>query len=1067
MITTKKISNRRYVTPVNNSNDVIHEYVIENAYKGSTDSLKKVIRKMEKLYPYGNDDLGYVKECVNIINNTSSLLNESQKSSILSEMVQAIKTRKLSEKSLKYINKNLGIANESFKEFVNETMTADRILRNRDKIMNSKSCDFGLRIPRHNGKSRKSNDIILGLIESIDMMNMDDRIKANACLENIKYELDSRGIPVDDIFLTESVFAFFANKNMKNKDILKEIVKENQYVQCNGESIDFIDSILEISLKKRLKNSASTFKALQKRKKEVSKPAKSIEVIGKLDQQDFRDPAKIKNWGVNYVAFVQRLLMKSDSEIITGIPHILKIFKWACFIGLAAQGLAAAFWTIPIVVASCIISNKMNREHVKTFIKKYESDIEAMEKKLDKAKSEEQKKSIQKGIDALEDGLSKLKDYEDSLYTEKENDKRLYGESFYMETKNNILEDYRNAKFEEDFPVLMNILYEEEDMTEEDIDKLATALVDDEDEEEAEEIVNKAVDNLDECEIVKHISDLLNAFRRMSHCIIKMAPIGPLSGAGVITILPISIADVVIKNGLSSHTVHKIIDKFEDVEEDLHERKNYSDEEKARLQKFIDSIETGLIELKCYEQDMYNQSKNAERSKDLVSEASMMTVANDLFHNILCRHQETLYDFMGEERLDMVSQIYKAKNILEDVVYQKFQGLIQHNAIQIAKDEDVENFLHANIEKMSRYVSNSGSVNFRLATFLPMNVPELSQESIRDYLECMCNAIQSYLQNDFCVLFDGDDELYRIELVYGANIKLDKTEKEEVKLDESVIQDSIPLALVEESYEQLANNMDMDKFIMKFCENLSNMKTDEIVIACESILEANVPYIIEGILEQLDTMPKQYLLSNKINKVKTILNKEPEEISGLYELAVRNYNLLDTYQSVVNEASIMTMLKTSLMKFKKKIQGVNDKQKDICRRMDNEFEKFVGGMQKTNIEKAREKVIKGNKIPSITSLVKLGTVAGIGLYLNPVVTAIGAIGALAVSRHTTKQQKQEILDEIDINLKMVEKKIQLADSNSDMKSMEQLLKIERKLKREKQRIIYNMKHYYVNVSSEH
>jgi ribonuclease HII len=84
-------------------------------------------------------------------------------------------------------------------------------------------------------------------------------------------------------------------------------------------------------------------------------------------------------------------------------------------------------------------------------------------------------------------------------------------------------------------------------------------------------------------------------------------------------------------------------------------------------------------------------------------------------------------------------------------------------------------------------------------------------------------------------------------------------------------------------------------------------------------------------------------------------------------------------------------------------------------------------------------------------------VAG-GMYLiNPVVAAIGVIGALAVSKALTERERQMLLDEIDIELKAVEKEISTAESNNRMKDYRQLLTYQRKLQREKQRIKYRLK----------
>lgn len=85
---------------------------------------------------------------------------------------------------------------------------------------------------------------------------------------------------------------------------------------------------------------------------------------------------------------------------------------------------------------------------------------------------------------------------------------------------------------------------------------------------------------------------------------------------------------------------------------------------------------------------------------------------------------------------------------------------------------------------------------------------------------------------------------------------------------------------------------------------------------------------------------------------------------------------------------------------------------------------------------------------------------GVAYAVNPVIAVIGALGSMAVAKQANARERQLILDEIDVHLKIVERKISQAEMNNDLKNMEQLLKIESKLQREKQRIKYRMKVYY-------
>ena len=66
------------------------------------------------------------------------------------------------------------------------------------------------------------------------------------------------------------------------------------------------------------------------------------------------------------------------------------------------------------------------------------------------------------------------------------------------------------------------------------------------------------------------------------------------------------------------------------------------------------------------------------------------------------------------------------------------------------------------------------------------------------------------------------------------------------------------------------------------------------------------------------------------------------------------------------------------------------------------------------------------------------------------------MGALAVSKKLTRRERKAILDEIEVELKVVEKQISKAESDGNMKEYRHYLTAQRKLEREKMRIIYSL-----------
>lgn len=166
------------------------------------------------------------------------------------------------------------------------------------------------------------------------------------------------------------------------------------------------------------------------------------------------------------------------------------------------------------------------------------------------------------------------------------------------------------------------------------------------------------------------------------------------------------------------------------------------------------------------------------------------------------------------------------------------------------------------------------------------------------------------------------------------------------------------------------------------------------------------------------------------------------------------FNFDESYIEPINELSLVNNLKLAQQNLKKSLQKLSDKEKKYSAKMDNAYDRFVYQIEKNMSNKNREAVIKGSVIPSFSALIKLATTAGVASFISPVLSVITVMGGLAASKTATANERKYILDEIEVQLQVIEKKLQLAESNNDMKSYEQLLKIQRQLESEKNRIIY-------------
>lgn len=172
-------------------------------------------------------------------------------------------------------------------------------------------------------------------------------------------------------------------------------------------------------------------------------------------------------------------------------------------------------------------------------------------------------------------------------------------------------------------------------------------------------------------------------------------------------------------------------------------------------------------------------------------------------------------------------------------------------------------------------------------------------------------------------------------------------------------------------------------------------------------------------------------------------------------------DILNTcYYTPIEEAgmSFTNKIKLAGEKVKKTLQKLSDKDKTISKNIDVAANNFSKAAEKSLTNDNREAVIKGSILPSASKVVKGGILAaGTAILIDPIIAVIGVLGWLACSKKYKAKERQMVLDELEIELKMCEKYIALAEDKNDMKSLKKLYTIQRELERQRQRVKYKMK----------
>lgn len=161
----------------------------------------------------------------------------------------------------------------------------------------------------------------------------------------------------------------------------------------------------------------------------------------------------------------------------------------------------------------------------------------------------------------------------------------------------------------------------------------------------------------------------------------------------------------------------------------------------------------------------------------------------------------------------------------------------------------------------------------------------------------------------------------------------------------------------------------------------------------------------------------------------------------------------------LNENSLKSAGLAAKEKLEKAMDKMSSKEKAASRTLDHAIDKFNDEVRRSVELENRDRVIEGKILPSASKTIKIAIGLGFAWAVAPAIAVIGAIGSLAIAKNTRAREKQIILDDISMHLTIVEKKIYQAEMNNDTDAMEELMRIENTLKREKQRIEYNRKVY--------
>lgn len=365
-------------------------------------------------------------------------------------------------------------------------------------------------------------------------------------------------------------------------------------------------------------------------------------------------------------------------------------------------------------------------------------------------------------------------------------------------------------------------------------------------------------------------------------------------------------------------------------------------------------------------------------------------------------------------------------------------------------------------------------------------IKKAKTQDAKDRLEAYLKELEKGLEK----LKDKEDTLYSDE----ANEKrheddyddsdLDDDLDFDMNFDEQVIHD---IRSIQSISEAVLRYIDVDLALESMIESNIEKLPYEFVPTIVEYVEMNpgvfdTDRLIRTFTERANVLSTRSGIYNQIKyetfteaarDLKKFDNLLPDKVedclveTSKYQALFSGYNAISEAINsiqVFQEMNIKNSLKLASENLKKTVRSLSDKDKIISREIDASFSSIGNAAEKALMNENREAVIKGSLIPPASKVIKRAAAAGVAWAINPAIAIIGILGSVALSKKLQAKERQLILDDIEIELKMVDKYIRTAEDNNDHKALQNLYKMQRSLQRQQQRIKYKMSVYHGQVT---
>lgn len=506
----------------------------------------------------------------------------------------------------------------------------------------------------------------------------------------------------------------------------------------------------------------------------------------------------------------------------------------------------------------------------------------------------------------------------------------------------------------------------------------------------------------------------------------------------------IMLTDQIIASRIKKGEAERMIQKYKHEKDVSQNKLNKLKSQKAKenLEKYIKGLDESIEKLENYRDSLYSERGVEDMHEMSIEKRRILDAMNE---GVTRGYRPYFMDTNKFFNKYYSEYVRECSNILQEMdKYHNCTGIKESLNINWDAYKEIRpNNIHHYLLETGEIYSKIAHVDSDKVDMMANNLGCLLKEGYYISVEDTDKGSDIYLMTEYCIEPDKEiihkDILEKAEIiknieesltyvVENSNILVENTKEYFNELDSDILND---LTLIT-SMNEFVNNSEMLDVIN---ENMNDMTPEE-----------------------WEKFKKERDARENLKYKYVPINKD----ANIYRLVKMKDTIKDVKEAfeILSEGSAITNnLLIAKEKIRKAAVSLSDKDKQYSHQLDNLVDNMINKTGKNLTNKNREAVIKGSILPSASAVVKLAIASCAVGVINPALSVIAFLGGLAVAKVGTEKERQYILDEIEIELKLVDKKIQLAEHNDDTKALEQLYRVEKQLKREQTRIKYNKKDF--------